>query len=180
MDYYRNMDLLYWSEDPLSIKGVQYRTVTDLVEEPVSLEFFKQHARIDFDTDDNLVSAYIKAARQELEQWSQLSFGVKTIGLRARELPDDYKLMFGPVNEITVPTTGYTLFGDLLSPGGENVEIEYTTTGLINEAVKIAICRYAAGLYIYRENIIESQNTYRQLTDEAKMMLEPYKNITWP
>ena len=33
---------------------------------------------IDFDTDDELVEAYVKSSREHLEMWSQLSFGVKT------------------------------------------------------------------------------------------------------
>ena len=178
MDYFRNFDYLLWDEDPVSIKGTQYRVVTDLVTEPVTVNFFKEHARIDFDTDENLVAAYLKAARIELERWTQLSFGVKTIGLRARELPDNYKLMFGPVNAVTTPATGYTLFGDLLSPGGANVEIEYSTIGIKDEVVQISIC--AAGLYIFRENIIESKYIASAEMDEAKRMLESYKNISWP
>ena len=179
MDYYRNFDCLYWYEDATTITGIQYRVVTDLATEPVDIDFFKAHARIDFDTDDNLVEAYIKAARIELEQYTQKSFGVKTIGFRAREIPDNYRLMFGPVDEVTDPLATYTTFGDLISPGGENIEIEYTTLGIINETIRIAICRYAAGLYIWRENLIETKYRYEALMDEAKIMLNSYKNETW-
>lgn len=177
MDYYKNIDKLgCYGYDKLVASGIQYSVIDDLATEPVTLEFFKQHARIDFDTDDTLAAVYLKAARQELEQWSQLSFGVKTIGLTALSLPNNYKLMFGKVD--TVATTGFTNKGDILKEGGTDIDIEYTTIGIINDAIRIAICRYAAGLYIFRENVVESKYNYQGLMDEAKTMLNPYRNIT--
>lgn len=178
MDYYRNIDKLGAAAytDSYKAKGVQYTVITDLATEPVTLEFFKDHARIDFDTDDTLVSSYIKAARQELERWTQLSFGVKTIRLTALELPTNYKLMHGKVDEIT--TAGFTNIGDILKEGGKDVVLEYTTLNWIDETVRIAICRYAAGLYINRENITETKFSGQVSQDEAKTMLRPYMNIT--
>lgn len=178
MDYYLNVDKLgcYDSYHKLSASGIQYSVIADLATEPVTLDFFKQHARIDFDTDDTLAAVYLKAARQELEQWSQLSFGVKTMGLTALSLPNNYKLMFGKVD--TVSTTGFTNKGDILKEGGTDIDIEYTTIGTINDAIRIAICRYAAGLYINRETVTETKYSAQSLQDEAKTMLNPYRNIT--
>lgn len=164
------------SQDSL-VYGLQYRVVTDLVTEPVDLPFFKSHARIDFSTDDTLCAAYIKAARIELEQWGQISFGAKTIGLTALYLPRNYRLMFGPVNTIT--TAGFSNVGDILKEGGRNIDIEYTTTGIMNDVIKIAICRYAAGLYINRENVQDTQYAAQGRQDEAMAMLRPFTNITW-
>lgn len=177
MDYVRNIDKLgCYSYGQRTAKGVQYSTIVDLATEPVTVEFFKEHARIDFATDDNLVEVYLKAARQELEQWAQLSFGAKTIGLTALELPDNYRLMFGRVD--TVTTSGYTNVGDILKEGGTDIDIEFTTIGTINDAIRVAICRYAAGLYIFRENIIETRYVAQVGMDEAKRMIDPYRNIT--
>ena len=177
MDYYKNVDKLGVDcyTDQYYAKGVQYDVIADLADEPVDTDFFKAHARIDFDTDDSLVNSYLKSARQELEQWSQLSFGVKTIRLRALELPKNYKLMFGRVD--TVTTANYTNVGDILIEGGTDIDVEYTTLGTINEAIKIAICRYAAGLYINREDTVESKFAGTQKINEAKEMLRPYMNI---
>ena len=166
------------TERPL--EGVQYRIVTDLATEPVSIEFFKQHARIDFDTDDNLLEEYIKAARQELERYSQLSFGEKTIKLMALRLPKNYRLMFGPVNAITSPTD-LTLFGDIVKDAnGEDVEITYTTSwtgqGGLPLAIKVAICQHAAGLYINRENVLTGMNA-GTLFDQALKTMDRYKNV---
>jgi len=178
MDYYKNVDKLgcETSSDYWTAKGIQYRVVTDLASEPITLEFFKQHARIDFSTDDTLCNIYIKAARIELEQWSQLSFGVKTMGLTALELPKNYKLMFGKVDEVT--TANFTNVGDILKEGGQDVSIEYTTLDWIDDTVRVAIARYAAGLYVSRENVQDTQFASQSRQDEAKLMLEPYRNIT--
>lgn len=159
---------------------IQYEILTDLTIEPVDLPFFKQHAKIDFTTEDALITSYLKAARQELEAWSQLSFGVKTIGLKALNLPDNYRLMYGKVD--TVTTAEYTNFGDILEKGGEKVNIEYTTKGTINETIKIAICRYATGLYAVREHILTDNNgnpvNGAEMQNEAKAMIKPFANIT--
>lgn len=178
MDYYRNIDKLGCEgyADRLIASGVQYSVITDLVNEPVTLDFFKQHARIDYASDDALAAVYLKAARQELEQWSQLSFGVKTMGLTALSLPTNYKLMFGKVDEVT--TENFTNKGDILKEGGTDIDIEFTTKEWIDDAIRIAICRYAAGLYIFRENVVESKYRAEGLMDEAKNMLNSYRNIT--
>lgn len=176
MDYYKNIDKLGCDgTGKLTASGVQYRVVTDLAAEPVDLVFFKQHARIDFDTDDTLCAIYIKAARIALEQWSQLSFGVKTIGITALSLPKNYKLMFGKVD--VIDTTGFTNKGDILKEGGIDIDIEFTTLNWIDDCIRIAIARYAAGLYINRENVTDTKYSSQALQDEAKTMLQPYRNL---
>lgn len=177
MDYYKNADKLgCYTKQPLISSGVQYQVIEDLDAEPVDINFFKSHARIDFNTDDALLPSYIKAARQALEQWTQLSFGVKTIGLTALSLPKNYKLMYGRVDEVT--TAGFTNTGDILKEGGVDIDIEFTTKNWIDDTIKVAIARYAAGLYVFRENVIESKYNYQDLMDEAQKMLNPYRNIT--
>lgn len=176
-DFYKNCDKICdGNYGHLTASGVQYSVIEDLLVEPVSLQFFKDHARIDMDTDDTLCEIYIKASRQELEQWSQLSFGVKTMGLTALSLPTNYKLMFGKVD--TVTTENFTNKGDILKEGGTDIDIEFTTKDWIDDAIRVAICRYAAGLYINRETVTETKFSAQSLQDEAKNMLNPYRNIT--
>lgn len=175
-DFYKNSDKLCSLEALLTASGIQYSVIEDLTEEPITIEFFKQHARIDFDTDDTLCATYIKAARQELERWSQLSFGVKTIGLTALSLPKNYRLMFGKIDTVTTPN--FTNKGDILKEGGTDIDIEFTTLDWVDDAIRIAIARYAAGLYIFRENIVETKYNAQVGLDEAKTMLKPYMNIT--
>lgn len=189
-DYYKNIDKLcddrsamVRSPDP-SVKGISYTVLSDLPVEPVGVDDFKQHARVDFNTDDNLIDLYLKAARQYLESWSQLSFGKKTIRFRALRIPSQWKLMYGPYVGINTP--GYTLFDDILMEGGNKVDVELETdwAGGLPDVIKVAICRYASGLYAQRENLIFSINGVphepTEIMDEAQKMLDPYRNVTWP
>lgn len=177
MDYYKNVDKLCdYATGGYIASGVQYRVITDLTTEPIDLDFFKAHARIDFQSDDTLCAIYIKSARQALEQWSQLSFGVKTIGLTALSLPTNYRLMFGKVDEVT--TAEFTNKGDILKEGGTDIDIEFTTLDWIDDCIRVAIARYAAGLYINRETVTDTKYSSQALMDEAKTMLNPYRNIT--
>lgn len=188
MDYSRNEDHLcddygYNLVNRPAVSGIQYRVIQDLSEEPVTLEFFKEHIRVDFNVDDNLLPSYLKSARQYLEQWSQLSFGEKKIRLTALRLPQNWKLMYGPV--VSVETEGMTLFGDILKNGGNEVSVEYTTgwEGGLPEAIKLAICKRAAGDYMIRENVILTEKGSlqepSQLFDEAQKLLLPYRNQTF-
>lgn len=178
--YAYNSDYYECDSDVIEKYGIRYTVTSDLASEPVDTTFFKSHARIDFDTDDTLITSYLKAARQELESWGQVSFGVKEIRLTAYELPKNWTLMHGPVD--TVTTTGYSNFGDILKEGGTEISVDYTTLGIINETIRIAICRYAAGLYMLRENVILNVNGTVQpieYLDGAKKMIEPYINKPW-
>lgn len=176
-DFYKNCDKICdGNYSHLTASGIQYSVIEDLETEPFDLDFFKQHARIDFDTDDTLCEVYIKAARQALEQWSQLSFGVKTIGLTALSLPKNYRLMYGKVDEVT--TVNFTNKGDILKEGGTDIDIEFITKDWIDDCIRVAIARYAAGLYINRENITDTKFSGQLLQDEAKNMLNSYRNIT--
>ena len=198
-DYYKNSDYLGCDtiasrgfgrigQSRPAAEGIEYTVITDLAQEPVTLADFKQHARVDFNTDDNLLAFYLKAAREYLEQWSQLSFGVKTIRFTALRVPNRWKLMFGPYTAINDPDR--TLFGakgDILMQGGTEVDVELTTGWGVDglpDAIKVSICRYAAGLYAIRENLIYSINGVphepTEVMDEAQKMLNPWRNITWP
>ena len=201
-DYYKNSD--YFGCDTIAsrgfgrigqtrsaVEGVEYVVLDDLVQEPVTLSDFKEHARIDFNVDDNLASMYLKSAREYLEQYSQLSFGDKKTQFTALRVPNRWKLMFGPfLPSYPADNDHVELFGakkDILLNGGQNVDIElYTGWGAMGlpDAIKVSICRYAAGLYAIRENLIYSENGVphepTEVMDEAQKMLAPWRNITWP
>lgn len=149
-DYYGN-EAGFVGELP-SLSGIQYSVVTDLVAEPVNLSDFKQWARIDWNTDDALLSSILKEARQKLEDFTEKSFGAKTMKITALNLPKDYRLMYGPVASIT--TIGFEAVGDILKGGPySDVAIEYTTAWPnLPETIKIAIFMHAAGKYINRED----------------------------
>ena len=166
MDYNKNFDLIDSHNQISTISGTNYSVITDMMTEPVNADLFKKHARIDFDTDDDLILLYIKAARIFLEQYTMKSFGPKLIEFTATKIPDRYHLMLG-----------YTHVGDLLSPGGSEVNIRFQTNGVVDDLIRIAICRYAAGLYMSRENVIDSKLSSTALIDQAKLMVQSYRNI---
>lgn len=185
MDYFNNSDILddtfglprYQTYPVLS--GLQY-TFTDESEyvEPWDLEEFKDHAYIDADTDDNLLSLYLKSARIDVENYLQRSLGVRTITLLAMRLPKNYKLPWGPVESVS--TTGFTLFGDILKEGGEEVTVEYVTNdSLVNDSIRQAIYKQAFNYY-------ENRDKYKDpkfaggLIDEVKMILAPYRRVKFP
>lgn len=176
-DFYKNYDQIKTQED-CPATGIQYTIDTDtpLGSEPVDIDFFKKHARIDFDTDDELVQAYITAARIALEQYAQKSFGPKTMIITAEYLPPKWRLMYGPVDAIA--TADFTNVKDILQEGGADIEVEYTSLGLVNDDIRIAICRYAAGLYTFRENVVDSKIVPQMEFDAAKAMIKPYMNVT--
>lgn len=171
------------------IYNIKYHLVTDLASEPIDTTYLKQHARIDFNVDDNLLQDYIVAARQELEEWSGLSFGVKTWKLTANYLPNHYKLSKGPVDAITAGT--YDLIGDTVSSTDlvqnhiKDVDLTFTTKPLaetrFSHVAKTAVARYAAGLYAIREHIISDDKgnpvNGQNLVNEAKEMLKPFKEV---
>jgi len=177
MDYNRNFD---WIGIPNlnsrnDVSGVRYLVVTPGAQ-IIDSATFKLHARIDFDTDDALVDLYIKAAQEALEAWSQLSFAVRTMRFTALSVPNNFKLMFGPVDTIT--TLGFSNNGDLLVEGGENVDIQFTTLGMANNAaIQVAVARYAAGLYVHRENILDTKINPNAEFDASKEILSPFMNI---
>ena len=83
--------------------------------------------------------------------------------------------MFGKVDTIT--TADYTNIGDLFKEGGTDISLDFITLDWIDEVFKIAICRYAGGLYVNRENITNTKFSGQEAQDEAKNMLRPYMNI---
>lgn len=185
MDYYKNIDKICdLGSTDRPVKGVEYHFVTDLTVEPVTLVEFKAHCRVDYNMDDALLSMYLKSARQHLERVAQLSFGERTVRMTALSMVDNWKVMYGPVDTVTAP---YVKFGKdiITNSGGTNVTIEYTTkwpTGLPMDIV-VAICRYAAGLYAIRENVILTDKGALQepqnYLDEAEKMVRKHGNVTF-
>lgn len=182
MDFHKNEDKLRcdgrYSEP--KVRGLHYEVVTDLATEPVTLEEFKQHARIDYNTDDALCLQYIKAARQHLEQFTQKSFGPKTMRLTYLSLPANFQLMYGPITSADVTVNGDYVAEAQLEAGSIEYEAGYDP---LPDLLKVAIMKYAAGLYMLRENVVISENGTTQdpisLLDDAEKLAMKYANVTW-
>ena len=177
MDFDKNIDQLCNPLFPIytrdRVTGLQV-TIADESQyvEPWSLDDFKDHAKIDFSTDDNLLPLYLKASTIDVENYLQKSLGVRTYNLLALYLPKNFKLPFGPVQEIL--TEGYTLFGDILKEGGKDITIQYVTNAsLVNDSIKQAIYKQAFNYYENRDS-----NGLVQLDNVVKKILDPYRVIT--
>ncbi len=186
MDFFNNSDLIDGNNPSLpkydtypAISGLQY-SFTDETNyvEPYALDEFKDHAYIDANTDDNLIGIYLKAARIDVENHLQKSLGIRTITLLAQRLPKNYRLPWGPVQSIT--TAGFTLFGDIVKEGGEDVTLEYTTNAsLVNDSIKQAIYKQAFSYYENRDKYSRPKFA-SGLIDEVKMILNPYRRVVFP
>jgi hypothetical protein len=177
MDFDKNIDQLCNPLFPVyersRVSGLQLSIINESeYVDPWDLDDFKDHAKIDFATDDNLLELYLKAARIDVEQYLQRSLGVRTFNLLAMTLPKNYRLPFGPIAEIF--TTGFTLFGDILKEGGKDINIEYSTNAsLVNDSIIEAIYKQAFNYYENRDS-----NEPVQLQSIVKVILAPYRVIT--
>jgi parallel beta-helix repeat protein len=159
----------------MKVRGIKYKVLEDLEYEPVTVEFLKQHIRVDFDMDDNLIGNYLKSARQTLEKYGSLSFGVKKIRFSALNLVDNFPLDYRPIVSIVDDT--YELFGNtVVDAGGEKITFDFLTgwEPELPEDIKVAICQFAAGLYADRENILSV--TTRGYMDQSKKVIDGYRN----
>jgi hypothetical protein len=88
---------------------IEVEVVTDITAEPVTLAEVKRHLNLQFDTsgsyqfndDDTKLTALITQCRDELEQYTGLSFAEKTLKAILRNECGNIEIPFGPVTAIT-------------------------------------------------------------------------------
>jgi uncharacterized phiE125 gp8 family phage protein len=127
---------------------IEVQVVTDITVEPVTLAEVKRHLELQFDTsgsydfddDDTKLTALISQCREELEQYTGLSFAGKTLKAILRNDCGGIEIPFGPVTALTsikdvdgntlTATTQYTVSGNLFKridyPGSCYLEVNYT------------------------------------------------------
>jgi len=174
-DFYINSDLLCENYHEKGARGVSYYP-GDLAVEPVTVQEFKDHAKIDFATDDSLISTYLIGARETVERILRKSLGVRTVTFYAEYVPKRFKLDWGNYASITTPATGYTLFGkDILKEGGTDITLTLTTENTVmNSDIKNAILKQAFDYY-------EKRGVYSEgAIDSVMQILQPYRNIQFP
>jgi uncharacterized phiE125 gp8 family phage protein len=81
------------------MKNLQVRIKTDLTTEPVTSTEAKLFCKVTGTAEDDLFTILIKSARQALEEYTQSSFGEKTIYATWVTMPEDYlfELPYGPI-----------------------------------------------------------------------------------
>lgn len=76
--------------------------------EPVTLAQMKEWLRVDFDEDDDVITALIVAARQGVEMFCNISIVDKNITMTA-DWAGEWELPYGPVKTITTVASDATL-----------------------------------------------------------------------
>lgn len=97
---------------------IQTRVLTDLIDEPVTLQEVKTFMEIDFTDFDTLLTRLIKQARISSELYTGLSYGKKEIKLVSNQ--SKVQIPYGPFGELltivdkdgaAISSTSYSLFG---------------------------------------------------------------------
>ncbi len=138
------------------MKNLQVRIKTDLTVEPVTSTEAKLFCKVTGTAEDDLFTILIKSARQALEEFTQSSFGEKTIHATWVTMPEDYlfELPYGPIISVDhvywVDEEGTeeeaTLNSDYWVYGDQDAVIKLTTmwsTGL--KATNTVRIEYTAG-----------------------------------
>ena len=178
--------------------SVQIDSVTG--SEIVPTSEFKSYARIETSDDDTVIAEMIKAARKKCEAFINRDIVAKTRSLfignlkPSGEYGDLYRkkakivLPFAPITAITSVQTQasdgtltsitYDSYGledkylEVASSYNKNIKIVYTTTGLSNDDLKIAIKQLAATYYDNRSDFV--QGNINTIPTNAQSMLDPY------
>lgn len=85
---------------------MSYKVITGPAAEPITLEFAKEHLRVDFTDDDNLITQIIKSARDYCEQYSGRVLMQQTVEKSFDRFPIDamnepLELEGAPVQSVT-------------------------------------------------------------------------------
>ena len=129
--------------------------------EPVSVSDMKAWLKVDFATEDTLITALITEVREHIEQFTGRSLVASTIVLTVYgEAHEPIYLPFPDVDEITesLPNTvtakggkrKYVVFG-----ADDEYQITYKTLGNCPAGIKLAIKKAVAENYINRQNTTE-------------------------
>ena len=168
--------------------------------EVVSTSELKDYARVETSDDDTIIADMITAARLKCEAIINRDIVAKTRSLfissltPSGEYGDLYRkkakivLPFAPITAITSVQTQasdgtltsitYDSYGledkylEVASSYNKNIKIVYTTTGLSNDDLKIAIKQLAATYYDNRSDFV--QGNINTIPTNAQSMLDPY------
>ena len=152
------------------------RTITGA--EPITVNDMKAWLKVDFSTEDALITALITEVREHIEQFTGRSLVASTIVLTVYgEADEPVYLPFPDVDEITE-----SLPDSITEKGGKRkyiilgtdaeYQITYKTLGNCPPGVKLAIKKAVAENYVNRQNTTEL--TAVKLTDSTYNLLMQY------
>lgn len=170
----------------------------------VSLALAKQHLRVEHETDDELIQAYIDAASGHIDGpggWLGRAIGLQTLEARFDRFGCDLiRLSHGPLQSVTSVTYDdedgdetvlddelYTLddYGALLAYGGSwpfarlragSVRVRYQAGyTTIPGAITAAVLLMVGDLYLNRETVIEGGMGAIPMSTTVENLLGPYR-----
>ena len=162
---------------------IEVQVVTDITVEPVTLAEVKRHLELQFDTsgsydfddDDTKLTDLIAQCRDELEQYSGLSFASKTLKAILRNECGGIEIPFGPVTALTsikdvdgntlTASTQYTARGNQFKwieyPSSCYLEVNYTAGyAALPKGLKRALLEEIAFRYMNGGDQNQSENTF--------------------
>ena len=159
--------------------------------EPCTLQEAKDHLKVDYSTDDALITALISSVRHQLEQYTGVSYVARQVDIIAKlDGCHAFELPFGPAASLPTITelkvlggasevlTSYTTYGGV----GEFIQIiptDYPRTFAVTytsgyttlpTALKQAVLHQIAYLYEHR-----GDEDIQGISPTATMLLKPFR-----
>ena len=167
---------------------MEIKIVTDISVEPVTLQEAKDYLRISNDAENSLIQELITSARQRLEKFTNLSFGVKTLKCRWDYVNGWVEIPYQPnavisacVNDANVALTYETKgleYKYLYCNKATGVTITYTAVfTTLPKALKEAILKEVSTSYENRENYY-IEGTFNEVSNDAKRLAQSYSRNT--
>jgi hypothetical protein len=165
---------------------LENKIVTDYTSEPVSVSTAKAYMKVNFSDDDTLIASLLKNATLWLENYTGLSYGVRTIMLTIEMNANEFYLLPGPVQNVCcvsiidhVPTEtdDYVVIGGQLKVYTSGIyeislEVGYTTIPKDAENDILAITAYT-----YQNRGIDLSNENASLVDFPMLASAYYKRL---
>jgi len=178
----------------MSSCGALYNAILDVkfdetgATEPVTVEELKAFARIDGDTEDDLIEELGITARQACEAYTNISFVRKEVTAIINNSLGSCYLPYGPVigdvtsvkddngKDFSDPVIKGNKFKYLKLPDEDYVEVVYTAgyaAGELPKNLKTSVLNWFAYLYENRGDEKTNENLI-----EAKRLLKPYSRVS--
>lgn len=174
------------------------RDVTTTVEpasEPITLAQAKNYLRVDFDDDNDLITALIVTARTRLEKYAGVAMSARTLQVVAY-VDEFIELPYAPLNTITLVeywngedwvemSVGEyyvlgTTYKKIYMVANNRMEYRFTYTcgyTTLPQPMITALYKLLADLYDYRESSVEDSKPNSNITT-AYELIKPYKRIS--
>lgn len=155
--------------------------------EPVTLEEAKLYCRIDFNTEDALITSMIQTARLKLEKYTGLSFKPKMLKVLLNNGMGGIDLPYGPITGdvavldsddqlVASATTKGFDYKTLETPADNGLTVSYQCGfAVLPETLKTAI--KAQVLYMYEHRGDEIEPNLSDICPDAKQLCKLYRRV---